>query len=132
LFETRELGLAFGRKHRLVGREIIAAVDLAGETILLQSELRPSFGDLSIRRALDGRSSHFDVPVGKRTVEDCLWLASMGLGLAVGTHESAEFASPRVAWLPMDPALPALRTYLSANPLSRAAILPVLIDFLCD
>ncbi len=132
LFESRVLGVAFDRKHRLSDRVSLVPADLAGETILLQSPDQPTRSDQIIREGLVGSAHRFDVPTIHRPVDDCLWLASLGLGLAVCTRESAEAGAARVGWAPLVPALISLDTFVFADPGCRSAILPVLVDLLCD
>lgn len=131
LFESQPLGLAFQQEHRLCGRSTIVAVDLAGELILLQSAGRRSAFDTAIRSSLPGDHYRFDVPVSDRSVDACLWLVSIGLGISVCGEQSVRDGPARIRWRPVDPALPTSESFVIANPSSEAAILPTLTDFLC-
>ncbi len=126
--ESREVGMALPRKHRLVGNERLGGEDLLGEAILAGSAASPTALDQIVKSLEVGGGFEFDRS-RERSLEERLWLVSLGLGVTACAAEEVKRSGYRVEWRPVGAAPLACRTLVAANPSSQAALSPSFVDF---
>ncbi len=127
--ETRSLGFAVLRDHRLSKFKTIAPTDLIGETIILASKGAVSVVDKVVSQAL--QATHFEFEHGAdRSVEERLWMSELGLGLTVCFRDDVERGARRVSWSPLDGSVNQIATVAQVNQGSRAAIVPEFVTFM--
>ncbi len=125
--ETREIGIALPRKHRLANRERLGGEDLLGETILAASAGSATRMDELVHDLQVGDGFAFDRS-RDRSLGERLWLASLGLGLTACVAEDVRGCGYRLEWCPLGPAPIPLRTAIITNPTGSAILGPAFVD----
>lgn len=127
VLESREIGIALPRKHRLAGRERLAVGDLLGETILAGSSGLAVPVDEMIQNLGVGVGFDFDRSVD-RTLDERLWLVSLDLGLTGCVAEDVRRCGYRLDWCPLEANGGKLRTLARIDPGSKAALGSAFVD----
>jgi len=127
---TSRLGMALGKKHRLQDRQRISLSDLAGERIFVGAAENTDPAGKAFTLLTRHSSLSFDIDRTLGSVEERLWQAAIGLGIAPALALEAEFLASSLRFLPLEEKDAAFPIFCYASPASHSPALAPLLEFI--